>query len=386
MMKKFLLSFAVMLMGTALFTACNDKDDSPSYVTVAVSNGAYVINGGNMSSNINSSLTYIDYATQTAAQNQFAARNGRSLGLTANDAIVYGDKLYIVVTNENTIEVVDRKTLKSIKQIKTTDLMGAEKGVMPRRITAINGILFVSTYGSSAADWSTYETTGNGYVAAIDTVNFALQATFKAGSYPEGVVVANNNLYVANSDYSMCKKASISVINITTGLESSITSDKILNPTSLAIAGNDVYVLDMGNYNDVPSGIRRVRDGSVTSLMDATHVAFMGSNIYACNSIYGTIPTEFYIYNIQSDTKQTLPTGLDGKFFSPNVIAVDPVTGKIYMASYNENADRPGYANYSSNGYVAEYDAAGNLLKTYDCGVGPNAIVFNAGYEVRVME
>ena len=380
-MKKFFLSFAVMLMGAALFTACNEKYDDPYYVPVAVSNGAFVINGGNMSSNINSSLTYIDYATGKAAQNQFAAKNSRSLGLTANDALVYGSKLYIVVTNENTIEVVDLKTLKSIKQIKTTELMGQENGVMPRHITAADGIVFVSTYGSSTADWTTYQTSGNGYVAAIDTVAFALKATFKAGSYPEGIAVANGNLYVANSDYSMGSKASISVISLATGVDTPVTSDKIVNPTSLAVAGTDIYVLDMGNYYDVLGGVRRVRGTSVSTLFDATHASFQGTNIYACNSIYGTIPTEFYIYNIQSDTKLTLPTDLNGKFFSPNVIAADPISGHIFIASYNENADRPGYANYSSNGYVVEYDANGNLLKTYDCGVGPNAIVFNTGIE-----
>lgn len=378
-MNKYLLSVAVMLMGAALFTACNDKDDSPSYYPVAVSNGAFVINGGNMSSNINSSLTYIDYATGTAAQNQFAAKNGRSLGLTANDAMVYGNKLYIVVTNENTIEVVDLQTLKSVKQIKTTELMGEEKGVMPRHITATGGMIFVSTYGSSSADWETYTTSGNGYVAAIDTVNFSLKETFTAGSYPEGIAIANGCLYVANSDYSMCQKASISAINLTLGVDTPIKNDQIVNPTTVAIAGTDIYVLDMGNYYDVPSRVLRIRNNSITTLLEATHVAFAGAYIYACNSIYGSIPTEFYRYNIQSDTKETFSTGLNGKFFSPNVIAADPVTDKIYIASYNENADRPGYANYSTNGYVIEYDAAGNLLKTYDCGVGPNAIVFNAG-------
>ena len=98
---------AVMLTSAALFTACDDKDNSPKYYPVVVTNGAYVICGGNQSSNINSSVTYVDYATKTAAQNQFRAKNGRQLGLTANDAVVYGSKMYVVVTEEQTIEVLD---------------------------------------------------------------------------------------------------------------------------------------------------------------------------------------------------------------------------------------------------------------------------------------
>lgn len=380
-MNKKVLSFAVTLLAAGLFTACDDKDKTPSYIPVAVSNGAYVICGGNESSSINSSLTYIDYTSGTAAQNQFKAKNGRSLGLTANDALVYGSKMYIIVSGENTIEVVDAKTLASIKQIKTTELMGADKGVMPRRITAAGGYIFVTTYGSSQADWTTYTTSGNGYVAAIDTAAFALADTFTAGSYPEGVCVANNRIYVANSDYSIGSKASISVIDIASHADTPVTNDKIVNPTSLAVAGTDIFVLDMGNYADIAAGIRKISGTSVVTLMDATHASFVGTNIYACNSPWGTYPKEFYIYNIQSDAIKTYNTGLGDKFFSPNVINADPVTGKIYIASYNANPDNPEYAGYSVNGYVAEYTTDGSLVKTYDCGVGPNAIVFNTAIQ-----
>ena len=377
-MKKYLLSFAVMLMGTALFTACDDSDNGPYYIPVAVSNGAYVICGGNQSSSIDGSLTYIDFATKTAAQNQFAAKNGRTLGLTPNDALVYGEKMYIVVTEENTIEVLNASTLASIKQIKTTDLMGTEKGFAPRHITAADGKIYVSTYGSSSADWTNYVTNGNGYVAAIDTTTFALSATYTAGSYPEGLVVANGYFYVANSDYSMGSKASISAINLTTGVDSPFTNSQIVNPQTLAIAGNELYVLDWGNYADIKGGIRRISGTSVTTILDCTTACFMGTNIYGCNASYGAVTTEFSVYNILSGSKTTLSTGLGDRFFYPNAIGVDPVTGKIYIASYSENESRPGYANYSANGFVAEYSNEGKLENTYTCGVGPNAIVFNA--------
>lgn len=380
-MKKYLLSLAVLMMGTAFLTSCDDNDSDPIPVPVVVSNGAYVVCGGNESSNINGSLSYIDYNLGTASQNLFKAMNGRNLGLTPNDAVIYGEKMYIAVSGENTIEVVDAKTLKSLKQIKTTELMGADKGVMPRHLTAYAGCIFVSTYGSSAADWSSYTTSGNGYVAAIDTINYSIANIFTAGSYPEGIAIANNKLYVANSDYSMGSKASISVIDLSTGTDTPIVDASIVNPTAVGVAGTDVFVLDMGNYYDIPSALHKCSGGKVMKLFEATHASFMGTNIYACNSVYGTIPTEFYVYDINTNNKTICSTGLNGRFFSPNVIAADPVTGKIYIASYNENSDYPGYANYSANGYVAEYSAQGTLLNTYDCGVGPNAIVFNTGIE-----
>ena len=384
-MKKYLLSLTVLLSAT-LFTACNDKDNGSNIYTVPVTNGAYVICSGNVWSGIQGSLTYIDYATGTAADHQFKAKNGRELGGTPNDIMIYGDKMYIAVTDENTIEVVDAKTLASIKQIKLTDLMGADKGKSPRHLNASDGIVYVSTYGgcSNTFNSETWETTteGNGYVAAIDTLTFSLKNTYTVGSYPEGIAVSNGYLVVANSDYSAQTKASISVIDIQKNESKMITDSKILNPTGVAVAGSDIYVLDQGNYADVKGGIRKISNsGTVTTLFDCTNATFVGSNIYASDcSAYGANVDHFIVYNIQTGAKKDCPSGVD-KFFYPNVVTADPMTGHIFVASYSENADTPNTPNYSANGYVVEYDQNGSKLKEYPCGVGPAAIDFNLTYE-----
>ena len=118
-MKKYLLGLAVLLMGTAVMTSCDPAEDYPETYLQVYSTGAYVVNSGNMYSKIESSLTAIDYASSTATQNVFKTANGRSLGNTANDGIVYGNKIYLAVDQSNTIEVIDKKTKQSIKQIKT---------------------------------------------------------------------------------------------------------------------------------------------------------------------------------------------------------------------------------------------------------------------------
>ena len=383
-MKKYLLSFAVMLMGAALMTSCDDKDNNNSYLPVYVSNGAYVICSGNSYSNIDGSLTYFDYATKYAAQHQFKAKNGRSLGQTPNAAFVYGSKMYIVVTDAHTVEVIDAKTLTSIKQIKMPELMGEEKGVFPRCIAASEGRIYVSTYGSSTADWNTYTYSGNGYVAAIDTLDFSLKQTYKAGSFPEGLAISNGKIYVANSNYSFCMDASISVIDISTGVDTPIKDAQIVNPTNVAVAGNDIYVLDMGNYSDVKSGLRYISgygsaDMKVRSLFEATTACFYGSYIYSCNNTYGSTTKEFSAFNISTGNRIVFESKLGDHFFYPNVISVDPVTGNIFIGSYNEDVSRPGNPNYSSDGFVVAYDSAGEIIGEFVCGVGPTAITFNVG-------
>ena len=385
-MKKYLLSFAVVLSAT-LFTACNDKDNGGGTYTIPVTNGAFVICSGNVWSGIDGSLTYIDYATGTSVNDQFYAKNGRKLGGTPNDIMVYGDKMYIAVTDENTLEIVNAKTLASIAQLKLTNLMGADKGVAPRHLVGADGIVYVSTYGgcSNTFNSETWETTteGNGYVAAIDTTSFALKDVYTVGSYPEGVAISGSLLFVANSDYGAQTKASITVINVSTKESTTITDSKITNPTDVAVAGTDLYILDQGNYADVKGGIRlaKLETGNVTTLFDCTNATFVGYNILAADcSEYGKSVDHFMVYNIQSGVKKDISSGVN-KFFYPNVVTADPVTNHIFVASYSEKADTPNTPDYSANGYVVEYDQYGSPIKEYSCGVGPTAIDFYVSYE-----
>jgi len=384
-MKKVVVNLVVLLMGVVAFTACTKSEGEQQYTPVLISDGLYVVCGGNVSNNINGSLTYVDYATETASQNVFYNTNHRNIGLTPNDALVYGTKMYIVVNGENTIEVVDAKSMKSIKQIKLQELFGIERASNPRCVSANNGSIYVTTYGTSSAEyegWSVSSTSGNGYVLAIDTISFSAGKSYEVGSYPEGLAIYNNFVFVANSDYSACLRPSLSVIDLTTGDKKNYSSNELYNPTKIAVAGSDVYVLDMGNYGDKKAQVKKLTMNensiqSVQSIMDATCVSFMGTNIYGCNSPYGSNEITYDVYNIKTAQKYTFTT--DG-VFSPMVIEADPVSNKVYIASYRKN-ESTGYPDYSANAYVAEYSADGTKLNEYNCGVGPNAIVFNTRVE-----
>ena len=385
-MKKYLLSFAVMLMGSTLLTGClNDNNDDPQTYDVVVSNGAYVLCTGNMSNAIDGSLTYYDYESQTAMQKVFQAANGRSLGLTPNSAIMYGSKMYVVVTNENSIEVIDPKTQRSIRHINTIDLMGDVEGVNPRCITAADGILYISTYGASKNEYDenwNASTSGNGYVAAIDTINFSLKDVYTAGSYPEGLCVANNKIYVANSDYSAITKASISVIDITSHVDTPIKNENIRNPQDIVATndGNQVYFLDYGEYdaswNQVNAGVYLYNGSSVTKVIaNATMWCPIGHYIYTINAPYGAGAASYQSFDIRYASSTTLPiSGIE----YPNAIGVDPAFGYIFIGSYSTG--ETGRADYSANGYVQAFAADGSKVGTsFACGVGPKAILFNTG-------
>ena len=387
-MKKYLLGLAVLLMGTAVMTSCSDDNDGPETYLQEYSTGAYVVNSGNMYSKIESSLTAIDYASSTATQNVFKAANGRSLGNTANDGIVYGNKIYLAVDQSNTIEVIDKTTKKSIKQIKTTELLGKAEGAEPRHIIADGGKVYFTTYG--------------GYVAAVDTTSFALQKKWQVGSSPEGLAFGNGNLYVANSNYGY-GGGNISCINLSNDNVETKNIEGVNNPTGIYYAAGLLYVLDNQYYDasfnaygenslrtvEFAQGTsQKVADGNYAACVTTgaattarTSVEKVRPHFFVLNAPYGGTPSvSVFVAGItqpQAMTLSEMPV-------SPCGIFADPLNGHIFVLSYRLGDS--GYADYNGNGYVVEYDSAGQKLHEYETGVGSCAMFFDSAYKTAYAE
>lgn len=387
-MKKYLLGLAVLLMGTAVMTSCDPAEDYPETYLQEYSTGAYVVNSGNMYSNIESSLTAIDYASSTATQNVFKTANGRSLGNTANDGIVYGNKIYLAVDQSNTIEVIDKKTKQSIKQIKTTDLLGNAEGAEPRHISADGGKVYFTTYG--------------GYVAAVDTTSFALQKKWKVGSYPEGLVIAHGNIYVANSNYGK-GGGNISCINLSNDKVETKNIEGVNNPTSIYYASNVLYVLD-NQYYDASynaygeNSLRTVSfaEGKSQKVADGNYAVCVtpGATTTARTSVEEVRPY-FFVLNapfggtpsvsvLAAGSTQAQTMTLSEMPVSPCGIFADPLNGHIFVLSYR--LGDKGYPDYSGNGYVVEYDRAGQKQHEYETGVGSCAMFFDSAYKTAYAE
>ena len=362
MNRKFLnvLFLVIAVLGLA---SCSEDDKYEGVGLKAVSDGAYVVGYG--TSTIPANLSYIDYTSGESTTNVFAKANGSSLGMGANDGLVYGSKMYIVVDNSATIEVVDKTTLKSIKQIKTTDLLGTDLGTDPRHIIAGNGKIYFTTY--------------HGIVAAVDTASYTLTNKYTVGSYPEGLVGVGNYIYVANSDYGM-GKGTISEINLTNGVVQTETISGVTNPVKLFYANNSLYVLDYGSYDadskQVGAGLKQINGTSSTTLFDATMADLYQGNFYFVNAAYKAKEVTYGIYTLTTKTT----TAFAGTVDSPAQIAVDPINGRVFIASNSMNADNS-YPDYNKNGYVREFTSTGTKVKDYVCGAAPTAIFFNYGYE-----
>lgn len=358
-MKKFysLILIAACSLG---FAGCSNDDDEPNLPNPdvpTVAEGAFVLNQGNYGKQIEGSLTLIDYNSSAASQNLFQKANGRSLGATPQGAVVYGGKIYLGIYGSNVIEIVDRTTFKSVKQISLADA----EGQSPRSLVAKDGKVYVSMF--------------NGYVSRLDTLTLSIDKTVKVGPNPDIIAIRGDYLYVPNSDGMNWQNGygtTASKIDL-----KSFTVEKTftvgLNPTEFASNGTDLFLLCKGNYGDVQSKIYRIdNNDNSTEVAEATLMALKGGNLYYINAPYWA--TEFTYKTLDIATGAEKDMLKDGGVDSPAGLGVDPVNGNIVVTSYSMDN---GKASYTTDGYAKVYDPTGNFMKRYDVGVGPCAIFFN---------
>ena len=387
-MKKYLLSLAVMAMGAGFLTGCQtdnlDNPVNPIVGEIVVTKGVFVVNNGSSYQAIDGSLTYIDNTTGKVETDVYKRVNGKSLGGTPNDVIVYGQKVYVVGSDENMIFVLDTRNCKELKQVSTTELLGDAEGMNPRRIAAYDGKVYFTTYG--------------GYVAAIDTINFTLQQQYQVGSYPEGLAFdthsssAQPKLYVANSDWGM-GNGSISCIDLASASVTDIKNDKVTYPQEIAVSETGtLYVLDYGhydeNFNQKDAGIYMISGNDAKLVIpNATGMAVLGYYIYTFNDPWGGSGATYSIYDIRSNYASTLDLSGDSahKLISPCAISVDPNTGYLYIASRPLDPDT-GYPSYALPGFVNVYTNTGRFIESFNAGVEPHKIEFSYGTAKIVYE
>ena len=234
----------------------------------------------------------------------------------------------------------------------------------------------------------------------MDTTSFALQKKWQVGSYPEGLVFGNGNLYVANSNYG-AGGGNISCINLSNDNVETKNIEGVNNPTGIYYAAGRVYVLDNPVYGPAPdyattgeNALRvvlfdkgksqKVADGNyavcvtpgATTRMQAAHPYF-----YVLNAPYGGTPS---VSVLAAGSTQPQTMNLSEMPVSPCGIFADPLNGHIFVLSYKMGDN--GYADYNGNGYVVEYDSAGQKQHEYETGVGSCAMFFDSAYKTAYAE
>ena len=352
-MKKILFC-AALLMGTLVFTACSDDDNNGAPEMVTVTNGLFILNEGSYYSHIDGSLSYLDYSTQELTNGVFAAKNGRSLGGTPNDAIIYGTKMYIASTDEGRVEVIDATTLESLDYTPLTQ---------PRKLVGEGGYVYVTSY--------------EGTVSRIDTTTYEIVETSEViGANLEGITALNGFLYVCNAwnnDYTY----NTNVVKLDAATLDKVSDITVVtNPTRILNDGTNVYVQSTGDYGEVVPTIQKIdANDEVTTHCNGLYMALYNGKLYhvptTTDANYVTLGS-YEIYDLATGENTTFTEG--DEIFSPAGIAVDPNTGIVYISSFRESVY--GGVDYSGASYVVAYNSDGTMLQQYEAGVNPSTFVF----------
>ena len=329
------------------FVACSDDDNVPPFVPPTGEGDSimYVLNSGDWKSN-NSSLTMYNVVTGETVQNYFELKNGRALGNTANDIIVYGGKMYIAVAGESTIEVVGLDAA-SLKQINC--------GAQPRYLAACDGKVYATYY--------------DGYVARIDTATLEVEAMVAVGRNPEQLAVYGNKLYVANSggmDYNTALgyDKTVSVIDLSTFTETK-KIEVAVNPAVVVATDNGVFVASYGNYADIPSTLQYITPNDeavvVQECSNLTEICYNSGTLYGFFSQYDEFwnPTVTYLsYDVSAKTVDAPWIKAD---FLPSPYKVCSAADYVCVTS----------SDYINDGDVYVYNTDGLLSFTIAAGLNP---------------
>lgn len=342
------LFFVLILAVSSLFvfSSCEKKPDPDPKVEVTV--GVYVLNNGNFESN-DACLSFYDTELKSTASNVFYTVNGKKLGDTAQDIIVFGTKMYIAVYNSQVIFVTDHKG----KILKEITVAGDNGNLSPRYFTSYGDKVYVTYY--------------EGYLGEIDTTSYSVRKV-AVGPNPDQVTASNGKLYVANSG-----GLAFPVYNNTVSVVSASsftvakTLEVVINPQYIKTdSQGNVFLISTGNYGDIPCTLQKIDpstdavttiDGLNPSLMD---IAPDSNNLYVICSTYDAnwnLTCNYYVYDTATGKYTDFITdGTDVQ--NAYSISVDPIGNKLYI----------GTSDYISTGDMYVFSLDGKLDDTFDTG------------------
>jgi YVTN family beta-propeller protein len=345
-----------LVVGIWIISGCRTSPTEPSGSVPQTTTGVYVVNEGNFMRG-NSSLTIFLPDSNKSYQDVFALVNGRNLGDTGNDIVLYAGKAYIVVSGSQKIEVM---SLADNKSVGTVSFAGQRN---PYKLTIIND---AKAFVTNLSDTTITEFNPS----TLQIVNDRI----KVGNNPMGIVYANGKLYVCNSGFG--SDSTVTVLNATTGelIKTVIVGD---SPSELGVGPNNEVVIkcdgrsDYNNpANDTPGSILKINSDNDAIIVKAIlplatygHPGHMAITSKGVGYFLGKTGVIKFSYS-----GSTLNIG--GTPFAAIFgysLAYDDALDRLYVTDARD---------YVQPGSVMMFDLNGNQVNQFVAGVIPGAIAF----------
>ncbi len=300
-----------------------------------VTNKIYVTNSGDWLRNIRGDVTVIDGATNTTTT--VTDPNATFPSAVAVNQVT--NKIYVTNSSHN-VTVIDGDTNST------------------RTVTDPSAAFPVAVAVNSVTNKIYVANVNSGNVTVIDgdtnsTTTVPVTSTSTLGPAALAVDSVTNKIYVANNGVirGSTNPGNLTVIDGTTNTTTTVTDSNAITPVALAVntVTNKIYVANEGNYPGANHGNVSVIDGDTdayfTTLSDPNALAPLGvavdplaNKIYVTNGNSSALSGNGGVTEIDGNTNSTTTlTDPNAKTDIPAAVAVDPLTGNVYVANVISN-------------------------------------------------
>lgn len=172
---------SILLIGWAIISCVPVPTEPPPFVAKIDGPGVFVVCEGVWRQD-NAVLSYISDEGFVVADVVGSTNPGLRLGDTGSDIHVRGDSMWVVVSTSRSIELFHRRTGRWLGRLRFNDLRE------PYRMAFVNDSVAVCTFLNDAS------------IAEFDARTLTVRVNrAEVGPAPEGVVVSEGRIYVANS-------------------------------------------------------------------------------------------------------------------------------------------------------------------------------------------
>lgn len=333
------------------FWACKKDNNDPNLPNVSGA-GAYVTNEGNFMNN-NASISFIS-ADGVVSEDPYFDRNGVPIGDVCTSLALRDGIGCAVLNNSQKLVVFDASTFAHARVI--------EGFSYPRHILMPESGTAYVTDGAFA-----------GFVRVVNTTTGQIEQSIAVGNGPERMAISGGLLFVANSG-GWTTDQTVSVIDMNTHnvVATVNVSDR---PVALVTdASGMVWALCSGEvlYDEfwnvtghTPARLHRI-DPSDFSVSFSAVVGEEGDHPQSLS----VSPDGQSLYYIIGGIRRLETTALvmpgelvvSGAFSSVNV---HPQNGSLWTTSVS---------NFVSNSTISNYTTAGQLIRTFNTGIGANGV------------
>lgn len=358
------ISFKLLILlfsAVLFFASCNEviPDPFPSELV----KGVYIVNYGNFGDG-GASIAKYDYEKGELHNNYFTTQNnGIELLSNIQFAYEYNDSIYLMGNESDQIIVVNPLFVQSRNGI-------SEDIAKPRYCLGNGDYLYISCWGENP-DWAVMPDT---YIAKFNTKTSKVEAKIALPGGPEGLAIANNNLYVAlnfTNNIAVINLGNNNISYIETPAVSSYFVNDINNNlyvTFISTWNNFSEETGLGYINTTSNKLEQIykTDGVSTEYGSILTPNNDFSKLYVMKTQYDenwNLSGAVAEFNISTGTFTTIIEGISG----PKGISYNNADNKLYLFTAESVV---------SGGSIKIYAEDGQLEKTFETGISPTMAIY----------